>query len=409
MSHRWSPAWVAISIALSAPAAAAQKPRTPTFGVETQLVLVDVRVTRHGIPVPGLQKEQFTLYEDGVEQPIVHLDEVWSQGARRPADAPGQYVVHPRAYVFVVDELHMTPSQAEEAKRAIVDFIHSGPQDGDLVAVVSVAEARHGRALIPDGRAAMSAMLRGLRGRYQRDRELENISEAEAYRIAKGDRFTLEAVTERLTHDRRWMLSGTGSRRSAFENATGSQAAREARRLALEVYGQARERVQATLDILRQALEWASRWRGRKAFILVSSGFIHEPELPDFDAVARAAQKAGGVVHFLDTRLLAGPDAASSERSYANPISSLVEAGQDRFTLAAGSELIALDSGGTVVTNENDLGAGLERIAEDSAAYYLLGYEPPSRPRKGKKKDALRRIEIEVALPDVEVRHRKGY
>jgi VWFA-related protein len=401
MSRRRSGWLPTIAVALTAAGAAAQQPTPPTFGVETQLVLVDVRVVRDGLPVPGLQKGDFTVLEDGSPQPVVHFEEIWARGANRPP-APGRYVVHPRAFVFVLDELHLTPFQAEEAKRAMVEFIHSGTRDGDLVAVVSVAEAKHGRALVPDGRESMSAMLRGLRGRYAPDRTLENLSEAEAHRIVSGDRSTLEAVAERIFKDRTWEGTAKGMR------ARETDAIRETRRLAHDVYGQAERRLRGTLGILLQALEWSSQWRGRKAFVLASGGFILDPSLPDFPSVTRAAQKANAVVHFLDTRSFGQSPEGAAEPTHADPISSLVEAGLDRFATAAGAEVVAVESGGLVLTNENDLAASLARIAEDSSAYYLLGYQPPEHPRK-KKRDELRRIEVRVATPGVDVRHRKGY
>ncbi len=390
-----------LALALLAAGASAQQPNPPSFGVEAQLVLVDVRVVRDGQPVPGLKQSDFTVFEDGVERPVAHFEEIWARGIERP-QAPGRYVVHPRAFVFVVDELHLTPFQAEEVKRAMIDFIHTGTQDGDLVAVVSVAEAKHGRTLVPDGREAMSAMLRGLRGRYAPDRTLENLSEAEAQRIMDGDRATLEAVAQRIYNDRK--LEVMGPRTRLDPEAT----TREARRLAHDILGQAELGLKGTLGILLQALEWSSQWRGRKAFVLASGGFILEPSLPDFSAVARAAQKANAAVYFLDARPLEPSASASGDQSYADPISSLTSTNLDHFGGAAGAEVVALDSGGLVLTNQNNLGASLERIARDSSAYYLLGYEPPEHPKK-KKRDELRRIEVKVDLDSVEVRHRKGY
>jgi len=392
-----------LALALVAVGASAQQqpPPPPTFGVEAQLVLVDVRVVRDGQPVPGLQQSDFTVFEDGVERPIAHFEEIWAHGIERP-QAPGRYVVNPRAFVFVVDELHLTTFQAEEVKRAMIDFIHTGAQDGDLVAVVSVAEAKHGRSLVPDGREAMSAMLRGLYGRYAPDRTLENLSEPEAQRIMNGDRSTLEAVAQRIYNDRKGEIMGPRSRLGEEE------VTRQARRLAHDVYGQAERSLKATLGILLQALEWSSEWRGRKAFVLASDGFILEPSLPDFPDVARAAQKANASVYFLDARALEPPERASSERSYADPISSLTSGGFDLAAAAAGAEVVALDSGGLVLSNQNNLGVSLDRIARDSSAYYLLGYEPPEHPKK-KKRNELRRIEVKVDLDGVEVRHRKGY
>jgi VWFA-related protein len=365
--------------------------------VETQLVLVDVRVTKDGAPVPGLRKEDFTVFEDGVEQPVVHLEEVWAPGVEPPAATP-EYVVLPRLLVFVMDELHMRPDQAEAAKRALFAFLDSGARDGDRVAVVSTATGETAGTQLPEGRASLDAFIRGLRGRYERHRVFENLSEAEALRILKGDQGTKTAVAQRLLRD------GTvfESRRSGDMQV---RAEREAERLALQVNTETEERSRAALSVLARALQWSSRWRGRKAFAFISGGFVYDPALPDFYAIARVAQQANGTVSFLDARRL-GEARGGAEQGPIDAVSSFAEGQVDAFAATQGAEVIAGESGGFIIRNTNDLQAGLESIADDVNAYYLIGYEPPATAPDEKE---LRRIEVRVAVPGVEVRHRKGY
>jgi VWFA-related protein len=377
--------------------AAVQEPQQPTFGVETQLVLVDVRVTKDGVPVPGLRQEDFTVLEDGVEQPIVHLEEVWAPGVVPPAATP-EYVVLPRLLVFVMDELHMRPNQAEEAKRALLAFLDSGAREGDRVVVVSTATGGMAGTQLPDGRASLDAFIRGLKGRYERHRIFENLSEAEALRIVKGDLGTKSAVAQRLIKDGTVFAPRRGGDMQR-------RAEREAQRLALRVNAETEERSRAALAVVARALEWSSRWRGRKAFALMSGGFVYDPALPEFYAIARIAQRANGTVSFLDAHRLGEPR-GGAEQGAADPLSSLAQGQIDVFAQSQGAEVIASESGGFIVRHTNDLRAGLERVADDVSAYYLIGYEPPGS-SPGEKE--LRRIEVKVAVPGVEVRHRKGY
>ena len=53
---------------------------------------------------------------------------------------------------------------------------------------------------------------------------------------------------------------------------------------------------------------------------------------------------------------------------------------------------LAADSGGFTVRNSNDLAAGLKRIADETRAYYLVGYNPTNTARDG----AFRKIEVKV-------------
>ena len=66
---------------------------------------------------------------------------------------------------------------------------------------------------------------------------------------------------------------------------------------------------------------------------------------------------------------------------------------------------LAADSGGFTVRNSNDLAAGLKRIADETRAYYLIGYNPTNTARDG----AFRKIEVKVrGRRGLEVRARKG-
>ena len=67
---------------------------------------------------------------------------------------------------------------------------------------------------------------------------------------------------------------------------------------------------------------------------------------------------------------------------------------------------IAVDTGGFLVENTNDLRAGLRTIAKDTETYYLLAYEPTNTKRDGD----FRRIEVRLpAVRGVSVRTRSGY
>ena len=56
--------------------------------------------------------------------------------------------------------------------------------------------------------------------------------------------------------------------------------------------------------------------------------------------------------------------------------------------------------------NSNDLAAGLKRIADETRAYYLVGYNPTNTAHDG----AFRKIEVKVrGRRGLTVRARKGY
>jgi VWFA-related protein len=63
------PALLLLALAPPTPVAVAQAP-PPVFGVDVEVVRVDVAVTRRGAPVEGLGRADFELYEDGRRQKL---------------------------------------------------------------------------------------------------------------------------------------------------------------------------------------------------------------------------------------------------------------------------------------------------------------------------------------------------
>jgi hypothetical protein len=66
---------------------------------------------------------------------------------------------------------------------------------------------------------------------------------------------------------------------------------------------------------------------------------------------------------------------------------------------------LAENTGGIAIVNTNDLGAGVKRVSDDLASYYLLGYYSTNSSHDGR----YRRIEVKVNAPHVEVSARRGY
>ncbi len=69
-----------------------------------------------------------------------------------------------------------------------------------------------------------------------------------------------------------------------------------------------------------------------------------------------------------------------------------------------GLELIARETGGRVVLNQNEFGDELDRIAREMGTYYSLAYEPPAG---GDVLD--HRIEVRVSDGSLNARYRRGY
>lgn len=66
---------------------------------------------------------------------------------------------------------------------------------------------------------------------------------------------------------------------------------------------------------------------------------------------------------------------------------------------------LAKETGGFVIENTNNLGAGAARMQQERTTYYLLGYQPTNATMDGR----FRRVTVKVKRPKVSVRARPGY
>jgi hypothetical protein len=68
-------------------------------------------------------------------------------------------------------------------------------------------------------------------------------------------------------------------------------------------------------------------------------------------------------------------------------------------------QTVSDNTGGHAIINTNDFEPGLTQIFRENGSYYLLGY----RPTNVKADGTIRRLQVKLNRPDVEVRHRRNY
>jgi VWFA-related protein len=397
---------------------AQEKP--PSFPSNVELVTVDVVVTdKQGNPVVGLDRSDFTLVEEGAAQTIATFEAVTGRDEPPPtAVAPrnprvstnsGAPVRPGRALVIVFDQPHLSAEQAERGRRALGRFLRGSVFDGERVRLVAVG----GRDMVGN-RDDLLAALPELEGGRVPDKGPEAISDHEAMRLLLFDD---QPLLMTVLHRFQILTSGQhtvgveGERIHAVTDEERGGAAKGGtydegyvKALARRVYHDATRRNEATLDTLTALLDSLRSVRGRKSVVLVSEGFIKDPELPGYEQVLDASRRANAALYFLDTRGLE-PLLGTAERQIYLPNATLGASLADQASSAAGSETLAADSGGFTVKNRNDLATGLMRITSDTRNYYLLGYSPSSSGAYG----AFRKIQVKVRRKDAVVRARKGY
>jgi VWFA-related protein len=388
---------------------------TPSFPSQVELVTVDLVVTdKKGVPIPDLKATDFTVSEDGDPQTIASFESVQLPAAPSATPkAPPRVSTNTepeartgRTFVILFDTIHLAPPQAQRAKIAVAEFLKNGVREGDRVTLIGTGGEVWWSTRMEAGRDALMAMLKRLDGRYIPDMAPDRMSDYEAMRIHV---YHDTQVEQRVS--RRFEQYGASTRGGMSQNDTSSAAMMGGDPMvqgkATEVYFQSVSRNRITLQILERTITSLASTKGRKSLILVSEGFIYDPNLDEFKKTVQASRRSNVAIYFLDTRGLTGmPDYFTAQ--FGPPIDSqdIGAAFMETLEASEGAESIAADTGGFSVKNTNDLGKGIQRIGDESRIYYLLGYNSSHTQRDGR----FRKIKVELAgRKGLQLRYRKGY
>jgi len=377
----------------------------PQFRSGVQVVEVDVRVfDERGAFVRNLAREDFEVLENGVPQPIraVFLVEgpAPSPAAETAPAPPG-----PRApaapaasarqtWIFVFDLNHLTPGAGfDRARKAVEQFISDRFQDGDLAGVVAGNTIVNNR--LTTVREELVAAARSVKPQPERRRIVMEMTrewprlldDREVVQIAREDREAIRrAVIRACTDDSEQCDRADVEVRS------------KARRLAVEIE---RNTIQ-TLQAVNALASGLARVPGPKTIVFLSDGFTVEQVETTLRTVVGQAARAGARIYAIDVRGLNRRGGTGPEQLAATD-----EAGG--FTgfdpLEDAPNSLAVDTGGLMIRNENNIGRALDTIAADSGRYYVLAYQPANTTFDGQ----YREIEVRVKRPGVRVRARRGY
>ncbi len=396
---------------------AAASGQTPSFAAGIEQVVVDVVVTdKKGNPIRGLKKEDMTVTEDGVAQTIASFEAITLPDKPSAAAPPPPRVSintdpaeqRGRTFAIVFDDTHLTPMRANQAKAAVASFLDKGTREGDRVTLVSTAGDTWWTARMESGRPKLLDMVKRLDGRYIPDTGMDHMSEYEALRIHL---YNDQQAADRV--ERRWETYGVSnySTQSQSSNQSSSMVGTIDDPMitakATEVYYTASTRIRTTLGVLERVINGLTAAKGRKSVILVSEGFIYDTNLEEYRRVNDASRRANAAIYFVNARGLEGmPMEMTAQFGPALPDQDVGYAFAETIDATAGADEVSSDSGGFVVRNTNDLSQGIQKIANETQAYYLLGYIPTNTNRDGK----FRKIQVKLADGrGLQVRARKGY
>ncbi|MDQ3170777.1 MAG: VWA domain-containing protein [Acidobacteriota bacterium] len=375
----------------------------PTFRSTAALIEVDVIVRdRNGKFVGGLTADDFEVFEDGKPQPVQQFYVV--AGAREAAVAPmpGTDAVDVRRpnrmFVFLFDQEHLGVESLSRLKRAAEAFITNEMRGDDVAGIVVNHRMAGGR--LTNSKAELIAALRTVMpypdsrpSRMRALREFPRVEgEYEASRIAGGDERALRETTERVCTESSQLCTVEGGREVVMERIGVK---------ARQYIDESRGAVGNVLRTLTTMSTGLARLPGRKTLVLLSEGFFAEESRPALLQIAAQAARSGVTIYALDGRGLAGSggremnDVTTQGRGLVTALDSAED----------GPAILAGETGGFVLANASNFTGALMQIADDTSAYYVVGYAPTSARLDGK----FRKIEVKTRVRDVKVRARKGY
>jgi VWFA-related protein len=374
-----------------------QQPTQPRsqFRAGIDLVTVDfVAVDSTGKPVNDLKPGEVTLKVDGKARPIRALEFLRVAPTSAEAPVPPPILAAPfgtnessspgRMVIIVVDEEHLGPGDSKGTIDAAGRFLDrlTGLDRVGLVTLPNGAVAvdlttNHDRV-----RQALATLV----GKGARLNPFANISLWEALQVRAEQNMSDKQVTQEI-QDRECRFT------TASDDPCRANAVRDALMMAREVEISTRSSVKA----IRDFFDGIAHVEGPKSVIFISGSLIPTEDLhDDLQDIARSATLAHAQLYVIQPHEPMFTVNGRNEPMSIEKDTTLRVQGLEDFATSAGGVFFRLSSAGDTV---------FTRIADEISAYYLLGFEPTSADRDGKRHS----IDLTTSRRTVTLRSRPAF
>ncbi|HET9269896.1 MAG TPA: VWA domain-containing protein [Vicinamibacterales bacterium] len=372
----------------------------PDFRASVDLITTDMiaRNGRTGQFVADLKPHEIEVYEDGVKQTIATIELIHggraysvlglppapaSEGIILPRNKPSSDTAG-RVFLLVIDDLHLDFQQTSTTRALMKEILRSLIHDGDMFGIVSTGTSSLSIQLTYD-RQVLDAAIERIQGGALKPKEIIEGAQGpngptelrHRAHVAFSTAYDLMKNLEKLQNRRKAVIYiSSGYDFNPFE----------------------RGRLEET----------ARRWHVENADDLQSDPFYRNEQSQQALAAAdlvrelaeltRAANRANATIHTIDPRgLVAGQD-IDQEVNQQDWNAHLRET-QDSL------RVLAEETGGTAVVNQNDFRKALKKIDAETSDYYVIGYysnnpDPLKRTRK---------LEVRTSRPGLTVVSRTEY
>jgi VWFA-related protein len=390
-------------------------PAQPTFRVNIDLITTDMipRDSKNDQFIADLKAGEIEIYEDGVKQQIVsltltHGGRVFNQ-LEPPAAPTREGIILPksrprndtagRIFLIFIDDLHLqfreTPRTRELIKKMLRNLIH----DGDMFGIVSTGHSSISEQLTYDRQILESAVERITGGGLTPKEIIEGQAGSQGptelrhrAQVAFTTAYELMKNLERVQNRRKAVIYiSSGYDFDPFEQGRLEE---QARRMGISLgrnqSGSDDGGDALSIDDLKNDPFYMQQ---RASQELSAADLFHE-----LNELIKAANRANATIYTMDPRgLVAGPDVDLDV-----PMQdwlAFIRESQDSL------RVLAEETGGIAVVNQNDFDKALKRIDNETSDYYVLGYYS-TNPDPLKRR---RKIEVRVTRPNVSVQSRTEY
>jgi VWFA-related protein len=378
-----------------------QEPPRQVIRRQIDVVTTDVIVRdNRGQFVADLKKEEFEVYEDGVQQEVVsfvltHGGRVYNQMLPAPPKPQAGIILPParptndaagRIFIIFVDDLHLdfrnTGRIRDLFKKVSTELIH----EGDMFAVVSSGPASIEIPLTYDRRRLDEALKKVTGGGMRPQEILDQPDGAQGPPELRYRAHTAMSTVYELLKN----LEQVQNRRKALiyiSNGYDFNPFADSRRKVMnERYGSLARGDDGSID------------NDINPFSMQGNRFAEADLVAELAELTRQANRANATLYTIDPRgLVGGPDLDEKI--------DVVE-WQNHVTSTQNSlRTLAELTGGIAVVNQNDFEKALKRIDAETSDYYMIGYYS-NNPDPLKKR---RQIEVKVTRPGMNVFHKTFY
>jgi VWFA-related protein len=371
----------------------------PVFRAGVNFVRVDAIVSdRDGKPILDLTEKDFEVFEDGKPQVVESFKLVQVRTTPVPGQEPPRQIRtnndeeveasrdDARIIAIFLDDYHVRRINSMKVRQPLIDFIQNRLSPSDILAVMHPLTPLTEVRLTRNHASVLSAVARfdGRKYDYQPMNDIEaryahypaDVVERIRTQIAMG---AMKALATRL--------GGLREGRKAMLVVSEGFVGRLPAQLADPVADQPGLGNPNRLNPLAGAADTTGDF------------FAQTDIMRELQDVYDVANRNNTALYTLDPRGLAGQEFGIDENVHSSTDRRLLNQTMDSL------RILAENTDGRAIVNQNDLSKGLQQMLTDSATYYLLGYNSSAAPQDGK----FHKIEVRVKRPRAQVRARPGY